>query len=352
MKQQTTKMPSKLLFALVVWALLSASCGGTSEDTTTTTATANVTTTTSVEETTTPPETDVAQGDLSIIMVTHAPRTDTFWEVVANGFDDAVADMGVDGEYRGTQTTGDDPNAQRQLIENAIAADPDAIVVTNPSPDVLNDTIAQIAAAGIPFIVVNAGDTDAEALGAMTYVGNDEYQSGATAAKLLAEAGAQHPLVITIPEGILPLADLRTNGFVDNFPGESAMAVVPLESINDPTTVRNIVLTELQQDEAIDAMFSLGDLFNPAMLATRDELGNRGETMLLSSIDLGDVVVDALCDGTMEFALTQQQYLQGYLPVVYLTLWLRERVTPATSLVPTGPGVISKDNVDIKLGCS
>ena len=96
--------------------------------------------------------------DLRFIMVTHAQRSDPFWESIANGLDQAGEDLGVSVEYRGPQGNLEDPNAQRQLIENAIAAAPDGMIVTNPTPDALNPAIEAIRDAGIPLSLIHISE--------------------------------------------------------------------------------------------------------------------------------------------------------------------------------------------------
>ena len=41
----------------------------------------------------------------------------------------------------------------------------------------------------------------------------------------------------------------------------------------------------------------------------------------LATFDLSPEVLEAIVDGKMLFAIDQQQYLQGYLPIVLLTLY-------------------------------
>ena len=49
--------------------------------------------------------------------------------------------------------------------------------------------------------------------------------------------------------------------------------------------------------------------------------------------------------GEIEFAVDQQQYLQGYLPVVFLTLYNTNANTVGGGLpVLTGPGFVDKSN--------
>jgi simple sugar transport system substrate-binding protein len=46
----------------------------------------------------------------------------------------------------------------------------------------------------------------------------------------------------------------------------------------------------------------------------------------------------------MLFAIDQQQYLQGYLPIVLLTLYATNLNTIANPVLMTGPGFVTKEN--------
>jgi simple sugar transport system substrate-binding protein len=48
-------------------------------------------------------------------------------------------------------------------------------------------------------------------------------------------------------------------------------------------------------------------------------------------------------DGNMLFAIDQQQYIQGYLPVVLLTLFGENLNTIANDVLMTGPGFVTGD---------
>ena len=81
---------------------------------------------------------------------------------------------------------------------------------------------------------------------------------------------------------------------------------------------------------------------SPALQAITDE-GLLG-TILLATFDLSPDVLAAVRDGNMLFAIDQQQYIQGYLPIVYLTLYLENLNTPGNILIPTGPGFVTQEN--------
>jgi simple sugar transport system substrate-binding protein len=68
--------------------------------------------------------------------------------------------------------------------------------------------------------------------------------------------------------------------------------------------------------------------------------------MSVISFDLDADISKAIKDGTMDAAIDQQPYLQGYLPIVFLTQYVRYGVIPANN-VNTGPGFVTKKNIEL-----
>ena len=71
-----------------------------------------------------------------------------------------------------------------------------------------------------------------------------------------------------------------------------------------------------------------------------------GRKFYVGTCDLSADVLKAISDGTMLFAIDQQQFLQGYLPVVFLTYYHLYGLMPGGGQpILTGPGFVTKDNV-------
>ncbi len=87
-------------------------------------------------------------------------------------------------------------------------------------------------------------------------------------------------------------------------------------------------------------------MLNPDIaLAAVEALDTAGSDAKLATFDLSGDVVKDIEDGTILFAVDQQQYLQGYLPVVFLTLYNENANTVGGGQpVLTGPGFVTKDN--------
>jgi len=62
----------------------------------------------------------------------------------------------------------------------------------------------------------------------------------------------------------------------------------------------------------------------------------------VATFDLSPGFLKAVAAGEAAFAIDQQQFLQGYLPVVFLANYAKYGLIPGGN-VPSGPNLITKD---------
>jgi len=279
------------------------------------------------------------RGDIRIVVVSHGQASDPFWSVVKNGVDQAAADMGVTVEYQAPQTF--DMVAMGQLIDAAVASDPDGLVVSIPDADALGDSIRAAVDAGIPVISMNSGSDVAAELGILTHVGQTEYEAGFGGGERMAAAGATTALCVNQEVGNVAL-DLRCEGFTDAMAEAGASVEVLAVDLADPIDAQQRILAALTSNPDVDGILTLGPTGAAPALAALEEEGMIGQIQL-ATFDLSPDVLEAIRDGNMLFAIDQQQYLQGYLPVVLLTLLNTNLNTIANDVVMTGPGFVVQD---------
>src|SRR6202000_2244804 len=89
------------------------------------------------------------------IFVSHAPDSDSWWNVIKNALKDASKDFGVKVEYR-NPSTGDLADMAR-IIQQATAQKPAGIIATIADIGVLKGPLQDAIAKGIPVITVNSG---------------------------------------------------------------------------------------------------------------------------------------------------------------------------------------------------
>ncbi len=272
-----------------------------------------------------------------IIVVSHGQANDGFWARVKNAVEIAGKEMGVRAEYRAPETY--DMVKMAQLIEAAIQQEPDALIVSLPDKDALGPAIKKAVRAGILVASMNSGSDAFEELGILFHVGQDEYEAGLAAGKRMKGMGVKKLVCINHEVGNVAL-DLRCKGVSDGY--GSKVEVIPT-SANDSQVVYEKVKATLTANPSIDAIMTLGagNAAEPALKAMKEL---RRTDVKLGTFDLSANALKAIDAGEIAFAIDQQQFLQGYLPVVYLTLALRYKTLPGSNRLPTGPGFVTKGN--------
>jgi simple sugar transport system substrate-binding protein len=273
--------------------------------------------------------------DTRIIVVSHGQANDPFWSVVKNGVNAAAEDTKVSVDYRAPETF--EMVAMGQLIDAAVNQKPAGLVVSIPDASALSPSIKRAVDAGIPVISMNSGSDVAKSLGALLHVGQDEYTAGKVAGDKLREMGGKNGLCVNHEVGNVSL-DERCRGFADGFRGQ--VAVLPVS--NDPTEVQAKVKAALSSNQAIDTLIALGagTSGEPSLTAVA-EAGKTGK-IHVATFDLSAGFLKAVDAGEASFAIDQQQFLQGYLPVVFLANYAKYGLIPGGD-VPSGPNLITKE---------
>ena len=281
---------------------------------------------------------DLTQGtDLTIAMVTHGDGG-SFWSVAKKGAEDGAKAMGVELKY---SESNNDPEEQAQLIEAAVTEGVDGLAVSAPNPDAIKGALKTAADADIPIITLNSGAEESASLGAMTHVGQTETIAGEGAGAKLKEAGSTKMLCIIHEQGNIGL-NQRCEGAKSGFGGD--VENLQVAGTSDVSTTLTEIQSKLESDASVDAVLAL----NPDIaMAARDAVAGANSEAKVATFDLSGDVVTAIKDGEILFAVDQQQYLQGYLPVVFLTLNKTNANTVGGGQpVLTGPGFVEQDNAD------
>lgn len=270
-----------------------------------------------------------------IIVVSHGQANDPFWSVVKNGVDKAAEHTGATVSYRAPETF--DMVAMSQLIDAAVNQEPDGLVVSIPDADALGPSIQKAVAAGIPVISMNSGSDVSKSLGALLHVGQDEFDAGKAAGEKLAGMGGKKALCVNQEVGNVAL-DLRCSGFAEGFGGD----VTVLPTSNDPTEIESKVKASLDSDPSIDTIMALGagTAGEPSVAAVK-AVGKAGD-INVGTFDMSASFLESIVAGDASFAIDQQQFLQGYLPVVFLALNAEYGLIPGGN-VPSGPNLITAD---------
>jgi simple sugar transport system substrate-binding protein len=272
-------------------------------------------------------------GDITVAVVTHAAPGDAFWDVVKSGAEAAGKQEGVKVTYSGDP----DPAKQSQLIDNAVAQKVQGIAVSMANPDGLKESIQKAIAAGVPVITINSGLEKSKEFGALTHVGQSEELAGEGAGAKLKSLGAKKMLCVIHEAGNVGL-ESRCAGAKKTFGGGQNLQV----DISNVADAQNTIKSKLLADPGIDGILTLNDGIAKAAVAAKKEANSKA---LIATFDVSSDVTDAVLAGDIAFAVDQQPYLQGYLPVVFFALKFRNgNDVGGGQPVYSGPGYVTKDN--------
>jgi simple sugar transport system substrate-binding protein len=256
--------------------------------------------------------------------------------------------MGVTVTYNAPPQESDMPGMVA-LIDAAIAKKPTGLVVSIPNPDALGPAIKKAVDAGIFVVSMNSGSDVFKELGVLAHVGQTEFEAGLGAGQRFKDAGVKNARCFNQEVGNQALT-LRCNGFFEGLGVTASDDMILTGNISDPAGITNTISAALQADPTIDGLLTLGpSAAKPAL----DAVTASGKTLHLATFDLSADVLTAIKDGKMDFAIDQQQFIQGYLPIVIITNYAETRNLPTGNgqgLVMTGPGFVTKDNAEAVIG--
>jgi simple sugar transport system substrate-binding protein len=294
-------------------------------------------------------------------LITHGDNGN-FWSVVYKGAKNAAADLGCTlTETYGSQTQGQaqpDDNAENQQIQNAINAHVDGIAVSDHDPSAMNSTLAKASQAGIPVVLLNAGcdDQDIAAAKAITCVGQPENLAGQKAGQRFQQEKATNVLCVIHQSG-QNLLD-RCNGIAQALgvgntcrtgnapatgPACTELILSTPNAASNPQQAIGQVSAYLQGHSGVNAVMTLNNAIGQALVVAKPA------HVRIATFDLdSDVQNDLQANPpTMDFAVDQQQYLQGYLPINFLYLYKKHEGNSVGggTTVASGPLLVDQTNI-------
>jgi simple sugar transport system substrate-binding protein len=273
---------------------------------------------------------------LTVAMITHGVPGNAFWDLVRKGAEVAAAKDNIELRYSA------DPEAPNQanLVQTAIDSKVAGIAVTLAKPDAMAPAVTAAQDAGIPVVALNAGFDVWKSLGVQQYFGQDETLAGRTAGERLTTDGAKKVLCIIHEQGNVSL-ESRCAGVAQGFKGDTEQLSV---NSKDMPSVEAAVTAKLQQDSSIDHIIALDASIAMTTVQSKKAAGSDA---VVDTFDTNAELVNAIKGGEIGWAIDQQPFLQGYLAVDSLWLYLNNRNTIGGGTpVLTGPAFIDSSNIE------
>nr|WP_314626484.1 sugar ABC transporter substrate-binding protein [uncultured Janthinobacterium sp.] len=302
------------------------------------------------------------------VMVSHAPDSDSWWNTIKNAIKQAGEDFNVSVDYR-NPPNGDLADMAR-LIEQSAARNYDGLIADIADFSVLQKPLGTVVAKKIMLVTINSGTlAQSEQLKAIMHVGQPEYDAGLGAGKRAKEAGIKS-FVCVNHYAMNASSFERCRGFADALGVDFKSSTLDTNGV-DPGVIESKVSAYLRSNPKTQAVLALGpDSAPPAMRAV-EKLGLKGK-MYFASFDLSEEIAKGIKDGSIQFAIDQQPYLQGYIPVAVMAIMKQQKITDLAKVkeilianpkyqarlaeygltpiygprhISSGPGFVTKDNI-------
>ncbi len=278
-----------------------------------------------------------SEASIKVAVVTHGD-TGSFWSVFKKGVDQAKKDL----KGRGVNVTQvyADNNVSKQVagINAAIAAGAKVIATSVPDASALRDPLKKAASKGIEIITVNSGLGAFDSLSSyMVHVGQTEDIAGKGAGKQFKKLGAKKVLVV--------IHESSNSGLQQRAAGvKSVLGASNVKVLTIPDAKKDIPGTKAKVKAAFNADKKLDGFLGLDPDVTIPCIPSCPSGTKIGTFDVGGAIKQ-IQQGKMAFAIDQQQYLQGYLPIVFAVLFVTNLNTVGNGApVLTGPGIINKAN--------
>jgi simple sugar transport system substrate-binding protein len=166
--------------------------------------------------------------------------------------------------------------------------------------------------------------------GAIGYIGFDSYALGKKVAALSMKAGAKHGLCVNHVPGNVTLEN-ECKGYEEAFKeagGSAKLQMIQFSDAYNPTFVTQAIKGQLQSDQTIDAVYTMGAEQGLAAAGAIEQLGKK-DKIVNGSLGLSVNALQALRNGKILFIADLQPYLDGYYAVVEAYQYAKYGMLPA-----------------------
>ncbi len=264
------------------------------------------------------------------------------WLIAKDGFDQAVAELGIQGDWVGPQ--GISPEEMAKLIETAVAQQADAIITQGLVPA---NPVNYAIDAGIPVLVVDSDIPDTDRL---AFFGKDvnkqaELLLGAVEEKL----GANTPIKASIQVAALNYKiahdqiDAIEKAFANHAGGFELVSITESKSdkMKATTEWQNTFKTYPEINVAINLAAEAG----PACANVAAEMGIRNDVAIYGVDDVEETL-NLVREDALDGTIVTSFFNYGYQAAYWLYQHITEGKTPTNVLNDAGTIIVTKENVE------
>ena len=300
----------------------------------------------------------VAQEPLDLVFTVHSGASNTFWQAVQKGYEDACAKLAANCQMIYVQTDGSIPE-QVANMEAALARSPDALITSIVDNTAFDDVIQRARDAGVIVIASNVDDLEGAAGNArQAFVGQGFVPAGYGLARAQwANMPAEGPLHILVGvsgpgQNWSESRALGVTNYLDEMIAANPDRSITYEKIDSGTDlaiVADRVGAYLAARPETNAYFDTG-FWHAGVAGVLRDRGIEPGKVLLAGFDIVPVVLDEMDAGYIQVEVDQQPYMQGFLPVMMVHLSKTVGLAPAD--INTGEALVYPADVAAVRGLS
>lgn len=275
-----------------------------------------------------------------------------FWKDCYTGFEAAGKLYGVKTVYGGT--TEYDVNAAVTALDQIIAKKPAGIAVSCMDAKAYQPSINKAIAAGIPVVTF---DSDSPNSNRLAFIGTQNYQAGAVAARYIGkQLGGKGTVAAATTLGQSNIKE-RTQGFQETmqkeFPNIKVAQIV--DAGTDQVTAATAVSNLLKKNSDVNYIFCA---LQAAMVGAQKALQETSMTgkVKIVGFDTDKTTLDAIKSGEVEATISQGPWCEGFWSMNYLFFssqnlmnpvdnWQAKKYPTLPATADSGSTVVTKDNV-------
>jgi simple sugar transport system substrate-binding protein len=262
-----------------------------------------------------------------------------FFEPVVKGMEDAARMMGVECKFTGTP--GVDFKAQAEMVRQAVKDGYDGIALNLVHTEAFDEVVQEAIEQGVPVVGFNTDD-HATPNARLSGVNQRLYAAGRALARYVSPhiRPGSHVLLTMHDRGVSSLED-RLRG-LQNVLKEKKVKWTVAVTGNDSAKGAEIVADLLKKNSDIRVVLGTGQADTEAAgRAIEKHFANRGYWS--AGFDLSPETLRLIQKGVIRGTVDQQPYVQGFYPVIQLTLYLRYGLKPSD--MDAGAAIIDRSNV-------
>ena len=274
-----------------------------------------------------------------------------YWQTAIAGFEKAGEQLKVKVAESGPETY--DPKAEQEALDDAVHQKVTGILLAVTDPGMLQNSINNAIAAGIPVITL---DSDAPASKRLFFVGTNNYEVGMAGGKRLAKElkGKGNVVVFTMPSQ--PNLQDRLRGYKDALANTGIKITQEIDIQGDPRIAFDKTEAMLgKEKDQVQAFVCLEAQSGKEVADVLDRNHVKGKIVM--AMDTDPKTLDWIAKDGIVATISQKPYTMAFVGLQMLdTLhhhkpaaldadWTKDSAAPIPSFVDTGSVLVDKSNV-------